>query len=141
MPSSARAAALGVRIVGQGETVERASGSTATGSPPRSRSGIEIEARLLAAADGGRSRLREQAGIAMHGWDYGQSGIVTTVEHERDHEGRAEEHFLPAGPFAILPLAGPALLDRVDRDGRARRSASSPSTTTASMPSSRSASA
>ena len=41
-----------------------------------------------------------------HGWDYGQSGIVTTVEHERDHEGRAEEHFLPGGPFAILPLKG-----------------------------------
>jgi 2-octaprenyl-6-methoxyphenol hydroxylase len=40
------------------------------------------------------------------GWDYGQSGIVTTVAHERDHHGRAEEHFLPAGPFAILPLTG-----------------------------------
>src|SRR4029077_17235414 len=32
--------------------------------------------------------------------------IVTTVAHERDHHGRAEEHFLPAGPFAILPLQG-----------------------------------
>jgi 2-octaprenyl-6-methoxyphenol hydroxylase len=31
---------------------------------------------------------------------------VTTVGHERDHGGRAEEHFLPAGPFAILPLKG-----------------------------------
>ena len=41
-----------------------------------------------------------------HGWSYGQSGIVTTVAHERDHDGRAEEHFLPAGPFAILPLKG-----------------------------------
>ena len=42
----------------------------------------------------------------MHGWEYGQSAIVTTVSHERDHEGRAVEHFLPAGPFAILPLKG-----------------------------------
>jgi 2-octaprenyl-6-methoxyphenol hydroxylase len=50
--------------------------------------------------------LRERAGIATHGWDYNQSGIVVTVEHERDHQGRAEEHFLPAGPFAILPLKG-----------------------------------
>ena len=41
-----------------------------------------------------------------HGWNYGQSAIVTTVAHERDHNGRAEEHFLPAGPFAILPLKG-----------------------------------
>ena len=68
--------------------------------------GSVIEAALLVAADGARSKLRERAGIATHGWDYDQSGIVVTVGHERDHEGRAEEHFLPAGPFAILPLKG-----------------------------------
>ena len=65
-----------------------------------------ISARLLVAADGARSAIREHAGIQSFGWDYGQSGIVTTVAHERDHAGRAEEHFLPAGPFAILPLQG-----------------------------------
>jgi 2-octaprenyl-6-methoxyphenol hydroxylase len=68
--------------------------------------GSVIEAGLLVAADGARSKLRERAGIATHGWDYDQSGIVVTVGHERDHHGRAEEHFLPAGPFAILPLYG-----------------------------------
>jgi 2-octaprenyl-6-methoxyphenol hydroxylase len=68
--------------------------------------GSTIQASLLVAADGARSRLRERAGIATHGWDYDQSGIVVTVGHERDHHGRAEEHFLPAGPFAILPLKG-----------------------------------
>ena len=68
--------------------------------------GSSREARLLVAADGARSGIREQAGIATHGWNYDQSGIVTTVAHERDHHGRAEEHFLPAGPFAILPLTG-----------------------------------
>src|ERR1700712_2893133 len=68
--------------------------------------GNTIEASLLVAADGARSKLRERAGIATHGWDYDQSGIVVTVGHERDHGGRAEEHFLPAGPFAILPLTG-----------------------------------
>src|SRR4051812_35882900 len=68
--------------------------------------GATIAASLLVAADGARSKLREQAGIATHGWDYDQSGIVVTVGHERDHRGRAEEHFLPAGPFAILPLTG-----------------------------------
>lgn len=68
--------------------------------------GREIEASLLIAADGARSKLRERAGIVTHGWDYDQSGIVVTVGHERDHHGRAEEHFLPAGPFAILPLKG-----------------------------------
>jgi len=65
-----------------------------------------LSARLLVAADGARSAIREKAGIATHGWDYDQAGIVTTVAHEREHHGRAEEHFLPAGPFAILPLTG-----------------------------------
>jgi 2-octaprenyl-6-methoxyphenol hydroxylase len=69
-------------------------------------SGDIIAARLLAAADGARSKLRQRAGIAPHGWDYDQAAIVVPVGHERDHEGRAEEHFLPAGPFAILPLTG-----------------------------------
>src|SRR5216684_571614 len=68
--------------------------------------GSVIAASLLVAADGARSKLRERAGIATHGWDYDQSGIVVTVGHERDHHGRAEEHFFPAGPFAILPLTG-----------------------------------
>ena len=68
--------------------------------------GSVVQASLLVAADGARSKLRERAGIATHGWDYNQSGIVVTVGHERDHHGRAEEHFLPAGPFAILPLFG-----------------------------------
>lgn len=68
--------------------------------------GTTIAASLLVAADGARSKLRERAGIVTHGWEYDQSGIVVTVGHERDHHGRAEEHFLPAGPFAILPLTG-----------------------------------
>jgi 2-octaprenyl-6-methoxyphenol hydroxylase len=68
--------------------------------------GAEVSARLLVAADGARSAIRTSARIATHGWAYGQSAIVTNVGHERDHGGRAEEHFLPAGPFAILPLKG-----------------------------------
>ena len=68
--------------------------------------GNEVSTKLLVAADGARSAIRERAGIAVHGWPYGQSAIVTTVAHERDHHGRAIEHFLPAGPFAILPLTG-----------------------------------
>ncbi|HEX5212969.1 MAG TPA: ubiquinone biosynthesis hydroxylase [Pseudolabrys sp.] len=68
--------------------------------------GETIPARLLVGADGAKSKIREQAGIATHGWNYDQSAIVCTVAHERDHHGRAEEHFLPAGPFAILPLKG-----------------------------------
>ena len=66
--------------------------------------GDSLPAALLVAADGARSRLREQAGIGWISWPYRQSGIVATIAHERDHEGRAIEHFLPSGPFAILPL-------------------------------------
>jgi 2-octaprenyl-6-methoxyphenol hydroxylase len=66
--------------------------------------GETLSAALLVAADGGRSRLREQAGIGWISWPYKQSGIVATIGHERDHEGKAVEHFLPSGPFAILPL-------------------------------------
>lgn len=63
-----------------------------------------VDTRLLVACDGVRSRLRDMAGIKTVNWRYGQSGIVATVAHERPHEGVAEEHFLPSGPFAILPL-------------------------------------
>ncbi|MCO6188041.1 ubiquinone biosynthesis hydroxylase [Rhizobium sp. L1K21] len=66
--------------------------------------GKTLDARLLVACDGVRSKLRDIAGIKTVRFDYGQSGIVTTIEHERPHEGVAEEHFLPAGPFATLPL-------------------------------------
>lgn len=68
--------------------------------------GETVDARLLVACDGAKSKLRDIAGIKTVHWDYGQSGIVTTVEHERPHNGVAEEHFLPAGPFAVLPLPG-----------------------------------
>ncbi|WP_297322749.1 ubiquinone biosynthesis hydroxylase [uncultured Bartonella sp.] len=65
-----------------------------------------LHSRLLVAADGVRSKLRDIADIKTVYWPYGQMGIVCTVEHERPHHGCAEEHFLPAGPFAILPLKG-----------------------------------
>src|SRR6202521_4695785 len=66
--------------------------------------GARTAARLLGAADGARSRLRELAGIPTYGWNYPQSAIVTNVAHERDHGGGAREHFLSARAFARLPL-------------------------------------
>jgi 2-octaprenyl-6-methoxyphenol hydroxylase len=68
--------------------------------------GARLRARLAVAADGARSRLRALAEVPTVGWDTGQTGIVATIAHERDHEGLAEQHFLPAGPFAILPMRG-----------------------------------
>lgn len=72
----------------------------------RLESGREIQARLVAGCEGRRSPTREAAGITLTRWSYRQTAIVCTVEHERSHEFIAHEHFLPAGPFAILPLLG-----------------------------------
>ncbi|HEY5347959.1 MAG TPA: FAD-dependent monooxygenase [Rhizomicrobium sp.] len=66
--------------------------------------GEHVEAKLAIAADGRESPLREAFGIGLVTWAYPQTGIVATVEHERPHNGVAYEHFLPAGPFAILPM-------------------------------------
>lgn len=68
--------------------------------------GAELRAELIAAADGRNSPAREAAGIKLVGWPYDQMGLVATVTHEFPHHGRAEEHFTPSGPFAILPLPG-----------------------------------
>lgn len=66
--------------------------------------GRELKAPLVVAADGARSPTRKAAGVQMVGWAYGQTGIVTSFSHTLPHHGRAEEHFSPEGPFAILPL-------------------------------------
>ena len=92
--------------------VERVAASVAQWSPGRRiaalplSDGRSLRARVAVAADGARSKLRRLADIATIGWDYDQAGIVATVGHERDHQGTAEQHFLPPGPFAILPLPG-----------------------------------
>jgi 2-octaprenyl-6-methoxyphenol hydroxylase len=70
------------------------------------KSAARVEGSLLVAADGKVSRLRERAGIKCVSWSYPQLGIVTTVAHAKPHHGKAVQHFLPAGPFAILPLKG-----------------------------------
>lgn len=70
--------------------------------------GERVAADLVIAADGARSKLRESAGIGWIHWSYAQSGIVAAIRHARPHAGRAYEHFLPSGPFAILPLTDAA---------------------------------
>jgi len=70
------------------------------------RDGRTVSGRLLVAADGKGSRLREAAGIRALRRIYRQQSLIATVTHERPHRGVAVEHFLPAGPFAILPMLG-----------------------------------
>ena len=80
--------------------------TSATGAIAVLDGGNRLRARLVAAADGKESPLRRAAGIRAIEWRYRQTGIVTTVAHARPHRGIAVEHFLPAGPFAILPMRG-----------------------------------
>jgi 2-octaprenyl-6-methoxyphenol hydroxylase len=76
------------------------------GVTARLSNGETVAATLAIAADGRVSPLRQAMGIKTVGWSYPQTGIVATVEHEKPHNGVAYEHFLPAGPFAILPMTG-----------------------------------
>ena len=66
--------------------------------------GTKVRAALAIAADGRHSRVRRDAGIATTEWSYPQISIVCTVAHELSHHGAAQERFLAAGPFAILPM-------------------------------------
>jgi len=96
--------------------------SDANGVNARLADGTEVRARLAVAADGRDSPLREAMGIGVVSWSYPQWGIVATVHHGRPHKGVAYEHFLPSGPFAILPLTGNrSSLVWTERDGIAPR--------------------
>ncbi|EJF87720.1 ubiquinone biosynthesis hydroxylase [Bartonella rattimassiliensis] len=64
------------------------------------------QTKLLIAADGAHSKLRPKAGLRNFYHPYKQTAIICTVEHEIPHYGQAVQHFLPAGPFALLPLKG-----------------------------------
>ena len=67
-------------------------------------SGELVQAPLVVAADGARSRLREMAGFAMREWDYLHHALVTTVRTEKPHAATAWQSFLDTGPLAFLPL-------------------------------------
>ncbi|MBI1206659.1 MAG: 2-octaprenyl-6-methoxyphenyl hydroxylase [Azospirillum sp.] len=65
-----------------------------------------IRARLVVGADGRGSLCRRSAGIGVISWAYRQTAIACTIQHEWPHRGVAIERFLPAGPFAVLPMTG-----------------------------------
>ncbi len=77
---------------------------SASGAIVRLEDGRTIKARLAIAADGRESPSRRSAGIAAMRWNYQQTGIVCSIRHEKPHRSMAHERFLPAGPFAVLPL-------------------------------------
>jgi 2-octaprenyl-6-methoxyphenol hydroxylase len=65
----------------------------------------ELRARLVVAADGARSLIREQAGIAAEHWAYAQTAIISTITTQRFHDHVAYERFTADGPIAVLPLS------------------------------------
>jgi 2-octaprenyl-6-methoxyphenol hydroxylase len=68
--------------------------------------GRRVTGRLLIGCDGRDSATAQRAGIRRTGWDYGQTGLVCAIAHEKPHNGCAHQFFMPAGPLAILPLPG-----------------------------------
>ncbi|HEY5409303.1 MAG TPA: FAD-dependent oxidoreductase, partial [Caulobacteraceae bacterium] len=87
----APARVAGLEVRGEGVVVRLEDGRT-------------IEAPLVIGSDGRGSLVRREAGIGVVGWPYPEVGVVATVKLSRPHKGVAHEHFLPSGPFAILPL-------------------------------------
>ena len=75
------------------------------GATVRITGGPTLRARLVVAAEGRRSPLREAAGIRVTHLPYRQTGIVFAIAHQHPHGDVALEHFLPGGPFAQLPMA------------------------------------
>lgn len=88
---------------------------TADGASAVLEDGRRITGELLVGADGRGSFVRDAAGIDAVRWQYKQKAIACTMLHEEPHEGLAVEHFLPPGPFAVLPMTD-------DADGRHRSS-------------------
>lgn len=69
--------------------------------------GRRLSCRLLVAADGGFSRVRQAAGMGVHNWDYEQHALVLTVETGYGQQDITWQRFTPNGPLAFLPLDGP----------------------------------
>jgi len=67
---------------------------------------LECSARLLVAADGAQSSVRDQLGIHSSRRDYGQTAVIANVTAERGHDNVAYERFTDSGPLALLPMSG-----------------------------------
>ncbi|MGR8933477.1 MAG: UbiH/UbiF/VisC/COQ6 family ubiquinone biosynthesis hydroxylase [Gammaproteobacteria bacterium] len=68
--------------------------------------GRTITGKLLVAADGGQSRVRQAAGIGVTSWDYGQHALVIYIETDYAQQDITWQRFVPSGPQAFLPLPG-----------------------------------
>lgn len=101
----ARAGALGVRVI---DADVRSARSSASEASVEAGDGATYVARLLLAADGRNSLLRETAGIRTNSWAYDQTALATSFAHSGPHDGISTEYHRPAGPFTTVPLPGNA---------------------------------
>jgi 2-octaprenyl-6-methoxyphenol hydroxylase len=86
--------------------------------------GETVDARLVVAADGRRSRVREAAGIGIDEWRYDQAALVCDLRHSLPHHDTSTEFHTPYGPFTLVPLKGNrSSLVWVDRPDSAARHA------------------
>jgi 2-octaprenyl-3-methyl-6-methoxy-1,4-benzoquinol hydroxylase len=68
--------------------------------------GRVLSSRVLVAADGGQSRVRQTVGLGVTGWDYQQHALVIYVETAYGQQDITWQRFVPSGPQAFLPLSG-----------------------------------
>ncbi|MDT8428668.1 MAG: UbiH/UbiF/VisC/COQ6 family ubiquinone biosynthesis hydroxylase [Pseudomonadales bacterium] len=69
--------------------------------------GRQLGTRLLVAADGANSMIRQMAGFATREWDYAHHAIVATVRTSQPHQHKAIQRFMDDGVLAFLPLTAP----------------------------------
>lgn len=65
-----------------------------------------LYAKLLVAADGGQSRVRQAVGLGVTGWDYQQHALVIYIETAYPQQDITWQRFVSSGPQAFLPLTG-----------------------------------
>lgn len=103
----------GVKVTSYNETKDNSTKDSATKDSANEESAVlslsngqSIISKIIVAADGARSSLRDAANINIREWDYGHSAIVTTITTEKPHEYTAWQRFTTDGPIAFLPLNG-----------------------------------
>jgi len=65
-----------------------------------------LSAKLVIAADGRESQIRQAAGVRVEEWSYDQSAIATSFTHSAPHRDISTERHRPGGPFTTVPLPG-----------------------------------
>lgn len=78
----------------------------------------QLSARLVVAADGGRSTVRERLGARTLNLGYGQTAVIASVVTDREHHNIAFERFTESGPLALLPNTAPAWMDGAEAGDR-----------------------